>query len=181
MGAVRPLLGLMLALAVGLTVYAVAHRVMRQRAPMAATTVEGFWGWLLLLAIGQWLAVVHLLAEILRRLPLYQRAWEMSGQRAEALGEIVGRLVILAFVTAAAVLMTRKSRLYPRLLRIELVGVVVLPALGGLWLIEESGTFVTEPKLWLAVTVRFVATAVVAAAWYVYSQHSLRMRNTFVR
>jgi len=35
--------------------------------------------------------------------------------------------------------------------------------------------------LWLAVTVRFVATAAVAAAWYVYSQHSLRMRNTFVR
>jgi len=171
----------MLALAVGLTVYAVAHRVMRQRAPTAATTVEGFWGWLLLLAIGQWLAVLHLLSEILRRLPLYQRAWETSGQRAEALGEIVGRLVILAFVTAAAVLMTRKSRLYPRLLRIELVGMVVLPALSGLWLTEESGTYVTEPKLWLAVTVRFVATAAVAAAWYVYSQHSLRMRNTFVR
>jgi hypothetical protein len=181
MGAFRPLLGLMLAIAVGLAVYAIAQRVMRQRQPPVATTVEGFWGWLLLLAIGQWLAVLYLLSEILRRLPLYQRAWETSGQRAEALGEIVGRLVILAFVTAAAVLMTRKSRLYPRLLRIELVGMVVLPALGGLWLIEESGTYVTEPKLWLAVTVRFVATAAVAAAWYVYSQHSLRMRNTFVR
>ena len=181
MGAFRPLLGLMLAIAVGLAVYAVARRVMQQRPPPAATAVEGFWGWLLLLAIGQWLAVLHLLAEILRRLPLYQRAWETSGQRAEALGEIVGRLAILAFVTAAAVLMTRKSRLYPRLLRIELVGMVVLPALGGLWLIEESGTYVTEPKLWLAVTVRFVATAAVAAAWYVYSQHSLRMRHTFVR
>jgi hypothetical protein len=181
MGAFRTLLGLLLAVAVGLAVYLIGHRLMRQRSPPAGPAVEGFAGWLLVLAIGQWLAVLHLLSEILRRVPLYQRAWETPGLGAEVLGEIVGRLVIFVFVTWAAVLMTGKSRLYPRLLRLELVGLAVLPALGGVWLIEEGGAYVTEPKLWLAVTVRFVATAVFAAIWYVYSQHSLRMRNTFVR
>ena len=180
MSASRPLLGLLLAIAVGLAAYAIARRLARYRVPPASAPV-GFGGWLMLLAIGQWLAVMHLLSEILRRLPLYQRAWQTPESHGEVLGEIAARAALLGFVLYAAIMMMRRSRLYPRLLRLELVLLVVLPALAGHWLIEDSGAYVTEPKLWLAVTVRFVATAVFAALWYVYSQHSLRMRNTFVR
>jgi hypothetical protein len=46
---------------------------------------------------------------------------------------------------------------------------------------DENGAYVTEPKLWIAFAVRLAATSMFAAAWYLYSQHSLRMRTTFVR
>jgi hypothetical protein len=88
---------------------------------------------------------------------------------------------MLVLTLAAAILMMRRSRFYPALLRLELVLLVVLPMLGSLWPMGASGSsYVTEPKLWLAVMVRFTATAIFAALWYVYSQRSLRVRNTFV-
>jgi len=180
MAAFRPLLALLLAIAAGLAVYVIAHRLARGRAPSAATVPAGFGGWLMVLAIGQWLVVALVLAGILIRLPLYQRVLETPDLGAGALGAIIGRFALFAFVAWAALLMSRRSRFYPRVLRLELLGLVVLPAL-GLWLVEEQGAYVTEPKLWLTIVVRFVATAVFAALWYVYSQHSLRMRNTFVR
>src|ERR1700741_4074869 len=130
MSASRPLVGLLLAIAFGLAAYAIAQRLARYRSP-ASAAVQGFGGWLLVLAIGQWLAAMHLLSEILRRLPLYERAWQMPESRAEALGEIAARVALLAFVLCAAIMMTRRSRLYPRLLRLELVLLVVLPALSG--------------------------------------------------
>ena len=180
MAAFRPLLALLLAIAAGLAVYVIAHRLARGRGPSAAATPAGFGGWLMVLAIGQWLAVALLLFGIVLRLPLYQHALETPDLGAGALAAIAGRLALFAFVAWAALMMSFRSRLYPHLLRLELLGLVVLPAL-GLWLMEEERAYVTEPKLWLTIVVRFVATAVFAALWYVYSQHSLRMRNTFVR
>jgi hypothetical protein len=181
-GASRYLIGLLLAVAVGLAVYAMGHRLMRDRSPVAAgARVEGFAGWLLVLAVGQWLAALSLFGNVLRHMPLYQSYLAMPETRTAAIVEVAGHLALLAFVLWAAMLMTRKSRLYPRLLRLELVMLVVLPAFNIAWVTEETGTYVTGPKLWIAVTLRFVATGIFAALWFIYSQHSLRVRDTFVR
>jgi hypothetical protein len=136
---------------------------------------EGFAGWLLLLAAGQWLAVVLLLAAFVRHMP-----WMIDESGPQQL-RLFGQLLLLVFMAWAAILMMRKSRLYPRLLRLELVLLVVLPQIDALWIAEENGAYVTEPKLWIAFAVRLAATSMFAAAWYLYSQHSLRVRTTFVR
>jgi hypothetical protein len=176
MGAGRPLVGLALAVALALSVYALGHHLARHRVPSGASApAEGFAGWLLLMAAGQWLAVLLLLAAFLRHMP-----WTIDATGPMQL-HLFGRLLLLVFVAWAAILMMRKSRLYPRLLRLELVLLVVLPPFDALWAAEENVAYVTEAKLWIAFAVRLAATSMFAAAWYLYSQHSLRMRNTFVR
>ena len=176
MGATRPLLGLVLAVVVALSVYVLGHLLARHRVPLRATGPrEGFAGWLLLLAAGQWLTVLLLLAALIRRMPLMADADHPQQLR------LFGHLLLLALALSSAILMTRKSRLYPRLLRLELVLLVVVPPIDALWLTEENGAYVTEPKLWIAFAVRLAATGMFAAAWYLYSEHSRRVRATFVR
>jgi hypothetical protein len=176
MGAVRPLVGLALAVVLALSVYVLGHHLARHRVPSnSSAPLEGFSGWLLVIATGQWLAVLLLLIAFVRHLP-----WTIDASGPMQL-HLFGHLLLLVFVAWAAILMTRKSRLYPRLLRLELVLLVVLPPADALWVVEENGVYVTEPKLWIAFAVRLAATSMFAAAWYLYSQHSLRMRSTFVR
>jgi hypothetical protein len=181
-GASRYLFGLLVAVAVGVAIYSIGQRLVVRRSPPAnGARLEGFAGWLLVLAIGQWLAVLGLFAEILRRLPFYHRSLEMPETRTIVVAQIVVHLAMLAFVLGAALLMTRKRRLYPPLLRIELVLLVLLPALNGIWASEETATFVTGPKHWIAIALRFAVGGIVAALLFLYAQHSLRLRNTFVR
>jgi hypothetical protein len=176
MGAGRSLFGLALAVGLALSVYALGHHLVRHRAPStSAPPPVGLAGWLLVLSASQWLAVLLVLGSLVRRMAWTPDASEFMQLR------LFGYLLLLAFVTWAAILMMRKSRLYPRLLRIELALLVVLPPIDALWLADENGTYVTEPKLWIAFAVRLAATSMFAAAWYLYSQHSLRMRSTFVR
>lgn len=171
-----------MAVAVGLAAYAAAQRFVRHQSPSAAgTPVEGFAGWLLVLAIGQWFAVLSLFGEMARQVPLYRRYLALPETHTVVIAEIVVPLAVIAFVLWAAVMMMRKSRLYPSLLRIELVLLVILPALSAVWVTAETTSYVTGPKLWIAVTLQFAVTGVFAALWFVYSQHSMRMRTTFVR
>jgi hypothetical protein len=176
MGATRPLLGLVLAVAIALSVYVLGHLLARHRVPLPTTGPrEGFAGWLLLLAAGQWLAVLLLLAAVVRRVPLTADVDEPQQL------SLFVHVLLLCLSLWSAVLMMRKSRLYPRLLRLELVLLVVLPPIDALWWAEENGAYVTEPKLWIAVAVRMAGTGMFAAAWYLYSEHSRRVRATFVR
>jgi len=176
MGVGRPLLGLALAVMLALSVYVLGHHLARHRVPSGSSaTPEGFAGWLLAVAAGQWLAVLLLLAAFVRHVP-----WTIDASAPMQL-HLFGHLLLLVFATWAAILMMRKSRLYPTLLRLELVLLVVLPPIDALWMADENGAYVTEPKFWIAFAVRLAATSMFAAAWYLYSQHSVRVRTTFVR
>lgn len=174
----RALVGLLVAVAAGLVVYAAGHRLLRG-ARASPPPPGGFVGWLLVVAIGQWLAVLALLGDLLRHLPLQRQLWE-SGAAVAALGDLAGRSALLVFVLSAAILMQRRSRLYPRLLRIESIVLVLRPLLAGLVLVDETSLFQTQPKLWIGFAIEFVATGALAAAGYLYAQHSARLRATFV-
>ena len=178
----RPLVGLLVALAVGLVAYGAGHALLhggRARATGAPPTA-GFAGWLLALAIGQWLAVLSLLGDLLRHLPAHQQLWS-TGAPIAAVGDLAGRAALLALVLCAAILMQRRSRLYPRLLRLEMIVLVLRPVLAGLLLVEDTDLFETRPKLWIGFALQFAATGLLAAAGYLYAQHSARVRATFVR
>ena len=176
MGATRPLFALVLAAALALLVYALGQRLARNRpAPGSAAQLAGFSGWLLLLAAGQWLAVAFLLVALVRPVP-----WYVDGSEAQP-ARLLAQTLLTVFVSSAAILMMRRSRLYPRLLRVELVLLVVLPPIEGMLMAGGNGAYVTQPKLWIGFAVRLAATSVFAATCYLYSQHSRRMRATFVR
>lgn len=177
----RPVAGLLVALAVGLLVYAGGHRLLRGGRTAARTApAPGLAGWLLVLAIGQGLATLSLFGDLLRHLPLHRRLWE-SGASVAALGDFAGRAALFALVLWASILMLRRSRVYPRVLRLEMIVLVLRPLLAAGLLIEDSDMFQTSPKLWIGFAVEFAATGLLAAAVSLYAQHSLRVRATFVR
>jgi hypothetical protein len=168
----------LLVVAVGVAVYFVLPR---RPLPARGALLEGFAGWLLVLAIAQWLGVLGLAGELLRQIPFYQRYGGIAEMPTATIVEAIGHLALLVFVLVAALAMTRQSRLFPKLLRIELVLLVVLTVLSLLGATSETGAYVTEPKLWIAVALRLVVTGLFAALWFAYSLRSVRVRNTFVR
>jgi hypothetical protein len=168
----------LLAVAIGGAIYLVVRRWL---APASGAPSEGFGGMLLYLAIVQWLAVVIVAARLLWRMPPWQDYVDAPQAHASGIAEAIGHLAALVFVLWAAVSMARRRRLFPVLLRIELALLAVLPVIELFFGSTETDTYVTAPKLWIAIALRIVATGLFAAALFVYSLRSERVRNTFVR
>ena len=168
----------LLALAIGGAIYLVLRRSL---APASGAPPEGFGGMLLYLAIVQWLGVVIVAARLLWRMPPWQDYVDAPQAHASSIAETIGHLAALAFVLWAAVSMARRRRLFPILLRIELALLAVLPVMELFFAPTETDSYVTAPKLWIAIALRIVATGLFAAALFVYSLRSERVRNTFVR
>jgi len=168
----------LLALAIGGAIYLVVRRSL---APASGAPPEGFGGMLLYLAIVQWLGVVIVAARLLWRMPPWEDYVEAPQVHASSIAEVIGHLAALVFVLWAALSMTRRRRLFPVLLRIELALLAVLPVVELFFAPAETDSYVTAPKLWIAIALRIVATGLFAAALFVYSLRSERVRNTFVR
>ncbi|MGZ5909192.1 MAG: DUF2569 family protein [Reyranella sp.] len=168
----------LLALVIGGAIYLAARRWL---APASGAPLEGFGGVLLYVAIVQWLGVVTVAARLFWRMPPWGDYVDAPRTHASAIAETVGHLAVLAFVLWTAMLMTRRRRLFPVVLRIELVGLAVLPFLDLLFGTTETDSYVTAPKLWIAIVLRIVVIGLFAAALFVYSLRSERVRNTFVR
>jgi hypothetical protein len=82
----------------------------------------------------------------------------------------------------SAIMMHRKSRLFPLLFRIEMVLLMLLPialALLGTWMTGHEGDM--GSGLRLAAWARVALFAPAAGIGFVYSLRSQRFRNTFVR
>ena len=174
----RLFLEVLLALAIGGAIYLAARRSL---APGSGAPTEGFAGMLLYVAIVQWLGVVVVAGKLFWPMPPLGDYFEAPQAHASAILESLGHLAVLAFVLWSALLMARRRRLFPVLLRIELLGLAVLPVVELLFGTTETDSYVTAPKLWIAIVLRIVVIGLFAAALFVYSLRSERVRNTFVR
>ena len=114
----------LLALAIGGAIYLVVRRWL---APTSGGPPAGFGGALLYVAIVQWLGVVIVAARLLWRMPPWEDYVEAPQVHASSIAEVIGHLAALVFVLWAALSMTRRRRLFPVLLRIELALLAVLP------------------------------------------------------
>jgi Protein of unknown function (DUF2569) len=168
----------LLALAIGGAIYLVVRRWL---APGSGAPPEGFGGALLYVAILQWLGVVIVAARLLSRMPPWEDYVDAPEAHTSSIAETIGHLAALVFVLCAAVSMTWRRRLFPVLLRIESVLLAALPFIELLFAPAETDSYVTAPKLWIAIALRIVVTGLFAAALFVYSLRSERVRNTFVR
>ena len=145
----------------------------------ASKKLEGFGGWLLLIAIGQWLGVFGTLGDFLMELPDYAAQWSDPAVRRGIVGEAVLDAGLIAFMFYTAIMMNMKRHEFPTLFRLQLALVVVLPVLSILWMSRSTGQALG--------TVDFAATAAQAVAGVIgasisilYSLRSERVRNTFV-
>ena len=175
---------LLVAVAAGAIAWLVAHRMHLNRRPKPpGGRWEGFAGWLAFLAGLQWLAVVHTFGDFLGALERYaKRASATLSPTGQAgfIAAVALQGLLFGFVLWSAILMHRKSRRFPRLFRIEMVLLVLIPAVTGL-LAWEAQRQLASSQLALAYWLRAALFAPAAGIGFVYSLHSARFRNMFVR
>jgi NADH:ubiquinone oxidoreductase subunit K len=114
-------------------------------------------------------------------MPPWQDYVDAPQAHASSIAEAIVHLAALVFVLWTAVSMARRRRLFPVLLRIELALLAALPVAELFFGSTETDTYVTAPKLWIAIALRIGVTGLFAAALFVYSLRSERVRSTFVR
>ena len=144
-----------------------------------AAKLEGFGGWLLLIAFGQWLGVFGALGRFMVALPDNARQWgDPIGQRT-MIGEAALDLGLIAFMLYTAIVMTMKGRGFPTLFRIETALFVVVPLLSIWW--GSASTGMPLDKASFAATVGQAIVGTIGASLSIlYSLRSARVRNTFV-
>jgi hypothetical protein len=145
----------------------------------ASEKLEGFGGWLLLVAIGQWLGVFGTLGDFLMELPNYAAQWSDPAVRRGVVGEAALDAGLVAFMLYTAIMMNMKRHEFPTLFRLQLALVVVLPVLSILWMSRSTG----HPlgTLDFAATAAQAVVGVIGASISIlYSLRSERVRNTFV-
>jgi hypothetical protein len=175
---------LLVALAVGLLAWFVAHRFRlneRWKGPTGAS--QGSDRWLLFLMVLQWLAVLHALGDVVDSLGP-QRLASAASSGPYRYGGYIASIVALAalfiFVLWSAIMMHRKSRLFPKLFRIEMALLLFAPILIALWVTWETEHGTVSPLVSVLFWVRVAVFAPAAGIGYVYSLRSVRFRNTFV-
>jgi hypothetical protein len=141
--------------------------------------LEGFGGWLLLIAIGQWLGVFGTLGDFLMELPDYAAQWSDPAVRHGIVGEALLDAGLVAFMLYTAIMMNMKRHEFPTLFRLQLALVVVLPVLSVLWMSRSTGQPLGTADF--AATATHAVVGVIGASISIlYSLRSERVRNTFV-
>src|SRR5476649_766025 len=93
------------------------------------TKLEGFGGWLLLIAIGQWFGFFSALVGFIWELPTYSEQWSDPAMWSTMIGKAGIELGLIAFMLYTTIVMSMKRREFPTLFRIELALFVVVPLL----------------------------------------------------
>jgi hypothetical protein len=145
----------------------------------ASTGPEGFGGWLLLIAIGQWLGVFGALVQLLLELPGYAGQWGDPSMRRAVIGDAGLDVAMLAFMFYVTVMMSMKRREFPTLFRIQLALLVVVPLLSTWWVSFSTGKPL-ESLDFTATAVNAVIATIGASLSILYSLRSQRVRNTFI-
>jgi hypothetical protein len=175
---------LIVALTVGLLTWFVAHRMkLNERLKGPPGAAQGSGKWLLLLMVLQWLAVVHAFGDAASSLsPQRLAAAASSGpyRYGSYIASIVVLVLLFFFVLWSAIMMHRKSRLFPKLFRIEMALLLFGPILIALWFTWETEQGKVSESMSVLFWVRVALFAPMAGVGYVYSLYSVRFRNTFV-
>jgi uncharacterized YccA/Bax inhibitor family protein len=140
---------------------------------------EGFGGWLLLIAIGQWLGLLRELVEFIWALPTWASQWSDPALHRAAIGEAGLSAGLLAFMLYTTIIMSMKRRLFPTLFRIELGLFVVVPLLSIGWVSASTGVAVDQASF-AGIAAEAVGGTIGAWISMLYSLRSARVRNTFI-
>jgi hypothetical protein len=176
---------LVVALTVGLLTWFVAHRLkLNERWKGTTGAPHRSDRWLLLMTVLQWLAVLHALGDVAGSLsPQRLASAAASGpyRYGGYIASIVALVLLFVFVLWSAIMMHRRSRLFPRLFRIEMVLLLFVPILIALWFTWETERGKIPQMVSVLFWVRVAIFAPAAGIGYVYSLRSATFRDTFSR
>jgi hypothetical protein len=145
----------------------------------AAEGPEGFGGWLLLVAIGQWLGTLFQLVEFIGELPTWMSQWSDPHLHRSTIGEAALSLGLFVFMFYTTIIMSMKRRDFPTLFRVELALFVVVPLLTIWWVARSTGTEVDRVSF-AGIATEAVIGTIGASISVLYSLRSARVRNTFI-
>jgi uncharacterized YccA/Bax inhibitor family protein len=145
----------------------------------ASDAPKGFGGWLLLIAIGQWLGILRELVGFVWALPTWANQWSDPILRRAAMGEAGLSAGLIAFMLYTVIMMSLKRHEFPTLFRIELALYVVVPLLSVGWVSVSTGAAV-ERASFAGIAAESIVGMIGAWISMLYSLRSERMRNTCI-
>jgi hypothetical protein len=144
-----------------------------------AEELVGFGGWLMLIAIGQWLSTLGTLVDLLLQMPIYVGQWADPALRQGLIGEVGLDAGLVAFMLYTSIMMNMKRREFPTLFRIQVALLVLVPLLSTWWMSRSTGK-APEGLDFAATAAEAVFGLVGASLSILYSLRSERVRNTFI-
>jgi hypothetical protein len=142
------------------------------------TDLEGFGGWLMLLAIGQSLSPLRTLVELARSVKDYQRLITLPNGPLAVYGETALNLAFLVLQLVVLISMLRRSQNFPKLFICQWFAIPILFILDTVWISRILGIPMNQ-----LLDGDTLISAVIAVAttglWAAYVYRSVRVRNTF--
>jgi hypothetical protein len=145
---------------------------------LAPEQLSGFGGWLLILAIGQCVAPLRVFVDLSGEISGYSRLATLPNGEIAAIGELFLNAVYLAFLIYVTMMMLKRKRSFPRLIRYEWFAVIVVPIIDHLWTAATLGMPLNE-LVEAGEVGRVIGSAIVMGAWVWYTSVSVRVKNTF--
>lgn len=146
---------------------------------------HGIGGWLVLVAIGQVVGPLRLVAEVARYVhSINGDAWKRFPVAFN--GELTMNLAMIVLSVSTTILFFTRSRRFPRFFVVQMACIPLLPIFDMLWIaLIFSVSLNRSPFVFLKIDFQSglqVATQVIAAAiWIPYVLRSRRVANTFVK
>ena len=165
-----------LLLLIGVPVFfAVRSARKRSRPP---TYLEGFGGWLMLLAIGQSLSPLRTLVDMARSVKDYQRLITLPNGALAVYGEVALNLAFLVLQLVVLVSMLRRSRQFPKLFICQWFAIPLLFILDTVWISRTLGIPINQ-LLDGDTLISALISIITTGLWAGYVYRSVRVRNTF--
>lgn len=155
--------------------FAVRSARKRSRPP---TDLEGFGGWLMLLAIGQSLSPLRTLVDIARSVEDYQRLITLPNGALAVYGEVALNLAFLVLQLVVLVSMLRRSHRFPKLFICQWFAIPLLFILDTVWISRMLGIPINQ-LLDGDTLISALISIITTGLWAAYVYRSIRVRNTF--
>ena len=165
-----------LLLLIGVPVF-FAVRSARKR-PRPPTYLEGFGGWLMLLAISQSLSPLRTLVELSRSVKDYQQLITLPNGPLAVYGEVALTLAFLVLQLVVLVSMLRRSRHFPKLFICQWLSIPLLFILHTVWISRILGIPI-DRLLDVDTLISALIAVTTTGLWAAYVYRSVRVRNTF--
>ena len=155
--------------------FAVRSARKRSRPP---TDLEGFGGWLMLLAIGQSLSPLRTLVDMARSVKDYQRLITLPNGALAVYGEVALNLAFLVLQLVVLVSMVRRSHRFPKLFICQWFAIPLLFILDTVWISRTLGIPINQ-LLDGDTLISALISIITTGLWAAYVYRSIRVRNTF--
>jgi hypothetical protein len=142
------------------------------------TSLVGFGGWLMLLAIAQALSPLRTLAALSTSSEGYQKLMTLPNGALATYGEIALLLAFLVFQLVVLVAMLRRSPRFKQLFLCQWIAIPVVFVLDTVWISMVLGIPISQTLEGGAVAA-LMTSFVLTGIWVAYVFKSARVRNTF--